>query len=430
MSVKAAIASPGFKSVLATSHQETAERMVLRILADSRVRAARERARGLLEANPLARLADGKARLEYALEAWTCFLAFQEANADPAHPLVVWTPTNCANTWFGHTVPAAGGAIDNPDNIYRHIPVDASSRYEVHGQLRPMHPTQFTFQLLYHDGTIPTGNDNTSLGMLGSKDMLITAEGSFVVTVDSQPANGRPNHIQSRPGALLRLLIRDTVTNWLQSPNVITVKRVDGPATPVVDESTVTARVADQLYDWVGGWLRYISQWAGPPPENALIPPYGRAGGWGYISPMRFRLGDDEAMIVTIDDAAAEYASVQLTDLWTMATDPQKFLSSYTSAQSRQNGDGTYTYVVAPRDPGTPNWIDTAGMHQGWIAIRWQGVPRTRTNSDGLLREVRVVKTGDLRSILSPEGRAVTPEQRRQELQQRVDEWRLRTAGG
>jgi hypothetical protein len=430
MPVKAAIAPPGFKSVLATSQQETAERMVLRILADSGVRAARDRARVLLEANPLARLPDGMARLENALEAWTCFLAFQEANADPARPLVVWTPTNSANTWFGHTVPPAGGAIDNPDNIYRHIPIDAAARYEVRGQLRPMHPTQFTFQLLYHDGTIPTGNDNTSLGVLNGRDMLITAEGSFTITVDSDPANGRPNHIQSPPGPLLRLLIRDTVTNWLQSPNVVTVNRVAGPAAPAVDESTVTGRVADQLYDWVGGWLRYISQWAGPPPENALIPPYGRAGGWGYISPMRFRLADDAAMIVTIDDAAAEYASVQLTDVWTMATDPQKFLSSYTSAQSRQSGDGTYTYVVAPRDPGTRNWIDTAGMHQGWIAVRWQGVPRTRTNSDGLLREVRVVKVSDLASLLLPEARNITPEQRRQEIQQRVDEWRLRTTAG
>jgi hypothetical protein len=427
MPIKAAVAPPGFKSSLATPEQRTAEQMVLRIMADPRVRAARDRARGLLEANPLAQLPDGKARLEHALEAWTCFLAFQEANADPAHPLVVCTPTNSTSTWFGHTVPAAGGSVDNPDNIYRHIPIDAAARYEVHGQLRPLHSAQFTFQLLHHANTIPVGKDNTSLGVLNGKDMLIGADGSFSVTIDSQLANGRLNHIQSPPGPLLRLLIRDTLTNWLQSPSVITVRRVAGPSAPRVDESAVTGRVAEQLYDWIGGWLNYISQWAGPPPENTLTPPHGRAGGWGYISPMRFRLADDEAMIVTIDDAAAEYGAIQLTDVWTMATDPQKFVSSYTSPQSRQNSDGTYTYVVAPQDPGTANWIDTAGMHQGWIAVRWQGVPRTRTNTDGLLREVRVAKVHDLPSILPSEARGVTPEQRRQEFQQRADEWRLRT---
>jgi hypothetical protein len=430
MVIKHTVARAGFKSVLATPQQRDAEQMVLRILADSRVQAARNRARELLESNPLARLADGKARLEYALGAWSCFLAFQEVNADAARPLLVWTPTNCANTWFGHTAPPAGGAIDNPDNIYRHIPIDGSARYELQGQLRPMHPAQFTFQLLYHDGTIPTGNDNTSLGVLNDRDMSISADGSFLITIDADAANGRRNHIQSSPGPLLRLLIRDTVTNWLQGPNEVEVTRVAGPAAHAVDEATVTARVADQLYDWVGGWLRYISNFAGPPPENALIPPYGRAGGWGYISPMRFRLTDDEAMIITIDDAAAAYASVQLTDVWTMATDPQKFLSSYTSVQSWQNPNGTYTYVVAPRDPGTRNWIDTAGMHQGWIAARWQGVPRTRNNGEGLLQEVRVVKASDLSTKLSPQACGVTPERRRLERRQRAEEWLLRTAQG
>jgi hypothetical protein len=424
---KVSVAPPNYKSVLATSDQETAERMVLRIMADPRVQTARARARGLLQANPLAQLGDGKARLEHALEAWTAFLAFQEANADPGHPLVVWTPTNSGNTWFGHTVPACGGAIDNPDNIYRHIPIDASASYEVRGQLKPLHAAQFTFQLLHHANTIPVGNDNTSLGMLSSKSMQIAADGSFTVTVDSQPANGRFNHIQSPPGPLLRLLIRDTVTNWLQSPSVITAKRLAGPPAIRIDESAVAERVAGELYGWVSGWLSYVSQFAGPPPENALIAPYGRSGGWGYISPMRFHLADDEAMIVTIDDAAAEYAAIQVTDVWTMATDPQKFMSSFTSPQSLQNSDGTYTYVAAPRDPGTANWLDTAGMHQGWIAVRWQGLPRTRINSDGLLREVRVVKARDLSSILSSEMRGVGPEQRRQELQQRADEWRLRT---
>jgi hypothetical protein len=429
MTNKPAIAPPGYKSVLATPEQKTAEQLVLRIMADPRVRTARERTRKLLETSPLAALADGKARLEYALDAWLGLLAFQEANADPAHPLVVWAPTNSANSWFGHKVPAAGGSIDNPDNIYRHIPMDASSRYEVHCQLRPLHAAQFTFQLLYHAGTIPTGNDNTSLGVLTSKDMVIAADGSFTISVDSEPANGRVNHIQAPHGPLLRLLIRDTVTNWRQSPSVITVKRLSGPDTPPEDGGAVCGRVAEQLYDWVHGWLSYISQWAGPPPENVLNPPHGRAGGWGYIAAMRFRLADDEAMIVTIDDAAAEYSAIQLCDVWTMATDPQEFLSSHTSVQSRQNVDGTFTYVVAPRDPGTRNWIDTAGMHQGWIAVRWQGVPRTRKNSDGLLREARLVKVTELASILPAEARGVTADQRREEQKQRADEWRLRTAG-
>jgi hypothetical protein len=327
-------------------------------------------------------------------------------------------------------VPISGASLDNPDNIYRHTPIDPAGRYEIHGQLRPMHPAQFSFQLVRHDNMIPVGNDNTSLGLVASRDMAIGADGSFTITIDPDPANGRPNHLQSPPGDLLRLIIRDTTTNWLQSPNALTVKRIGGPATPPETEAVVAARVAEQLEAWESGWLHYVEQFAGPPAENTVVKPYGRSGGWGYISPMRFRLGDDEAMVVTIDDGGAEYAAIQLTDVWTIAPDPQKGVSSYTTVQSHRNADGTYTYVVAVRDPGAANWIDTAGMHQGWVTARWQGVPRTRANSDGLLRDMRVVKISDLASILPPDGRGVTAEQRKHDVQERTDEWRLRIATG
>jgi hypothetical protein len=145
---------------------------------------------------------------------------------------------------------------------------------------------------------------------------------------------------------------------------------------------------------------------------------------------MRFHLADDQAMVVTIDDGASEYSAIQMTDVWTIAPDPQKGIFSYTTPQSHRNADGTYTYVVAVKDPGAVNWVSTDGMHQGWIAVRWQGVPRTRTSSEGLLKNVQFVKLSELPSVLPPDALGVTPEQRRAAVQQRVDQWRLRLATG
>jgi hypothetical protein len=417
---------------LATAGQVAAEQRELRALADPRVHKARAQARKILEESPLARLPDGKARLDVALDGWINFYTLQEANADPDHPAIVWVCNTAEYSWFGHTVPVSGGSIDNPDNIYRLIPIDPAARYEIHGQLRPMHPAQFSFQLVRDSNVIPTGNDNTSLGMINSRDLVIGTDGAFTITVDPDPANGRPNHIQSPPGGLLRLIARDTLTNWLQNPNVLTVARVDGPA-PKEQQSNdaeLAARVAAGLGPWVSGWLQYVLQFAGPPPENTAVKPYGRAGGWGYISPMRFHLADDEAMVITIDDGASEYSAIQMTDVWTIAPDPQAGISSYTTPQSHRNNDGTYTYVVAVKDPGAVNWVSTTGMHQGWITVRWQGVPRTRTSSDGLLKSVQIVKLTNLASVLAPDTLGVTAEQRQKEVQHRVDQWRLRLAAG
>ena len=47
------------------------------------------------------------------------------------------------------------------------------------------------------------------------------------------------------------------------------------------------------------------------------------------------------------------------------------------------DADGHVRIVVAHRDPGVPNWLDTAGHRRGGLALRWVGAeeipePRTR----------------------------------------------------
>jgi hypothetical protein len=419
------------KSPLATGEQEAVEKVVLQVLDDAQVRGARSDARKILEKSSLSQLADGKARLDYALDAWLNFLAFQEVTADPARPSVIWAPNGATYSWFGHTMPQAGASIDCPDNIYRLIAIDPSSRYEIYGRLRPTHPTQFSFQLLRDADLTPSGADNAVLGALNSRDMVIAPNGSFTITIDSDPANGRSNHLQTQPDPLLRILIRDTLSSWLQNANELRIERIGAPpAGPARDKATIAAGVAGRLSDWVNAWLSYISKLHGPPQDNVLVPPYGRTGGWGYISFVRFNLADDEAIVFTVDDGAAEYAGGQITDVWGILTDPQKYLSSYAVGQSMRNDDATYTYIVAPRDPHTANWLDTAGMHRGWFAFRWQGMPRTRTSSDGLVRDFKVVKVGELTSILPAALRNVTPDRRQREKRSRSDEWRLRIATG
>jgi hypothetical protein len=33
--------------------------------------------------------------------------------------------------------------------------------------------------------------------------------------------------------------------------------------------------------------------------------------------------------------------------------------------------DGSWTLVIAPEDPGVPNWLDTGGRLQGFMLLRW-----------------------------------------------------------
>jgi hypothetical protein len=176
--------------------------------------------------------------------------------------------------------------------------------------------------------------------------------------------------------------------------------------------------------------LHFIEARAGSQPQNALAPPYGRAGGWGFLTMLRYYIADDEAIILKMDDACAEYAGIQMVDMWTIATDPQKHVSSFTTKQSRMNADGTYTYVIAARDPGVSNWVETAGIRQGWLILRWQGVPPEQATNEGLFREFRIVKTSEIAALVPAEARGITSAGRQKEHQDRFDSWRLRIATG
>jgi len=418
---------PAFESPLATREQAHAEQMVLEALKSSEVKAAQARASALLRKHPMAQTIEGRARLDHAVEKWTLYTAAQVLSADTVRPYPYWWVTNSAYSWFGHTFPGSGAAIDSPDNVYRSLTLDGSRHYAIKGQLRPLHLAQFSFQMVPAGGMIPSGSDLETLGVLTSRTMDIRPDGSFEITVGPEPAQGRTNHFQSRPG-LMKVIIRDTLANWRQSPNGLSVVNLDQPdASSSMTVDLLARETAAELPGVVAGWLRFVSGYFEPQKDNVLVGPVGRTGAWGYMSPMRFNIADDEAIVMTIDDAGAEYAAIQLCDVWMLAADPQKHLSSYTTQQSRPNADGTFTYVISKIDPGARNWVDTAGWNRGWLQFRWQGMPLTRRDSAGLVRSVRIVKLPALKEVVS-EPMDVTPQQRAASLKARADEWLLRVA--
>jgi len=44
---------------------------------------------------------------------------------------------------------------------------------------------------------------------------------------------------------------------------------------------------------------------------------------------------------------------------------------SLNHSQVRLEADGSFRLVVAHRDPGMPNWIETAGHREGVVFCRW-----------------------------------------------------------
>ena len=68
----------------------------------------------------------------------------------------------------------------------------------------------------------------------------------------------------------------------------------------------------------------------------------------------------------------AKYLAVQLASGWLSSLDYLHHTASLNLSQATPNPDGTLPLVVAPKDPGVANWLDTTGLHEGTLFVRWQ----------------------------------------------------------
>jgi hypothetical protein len=407
---------------LATNDQRELEALALSIAAAPAVRAAREKARALLLANPTANTRDGAAGLDRALDQWVMGGVVAIANSDPARPRALWAIDNTPREWFGHVFPGAAVAIDNPDNVNRTAPLDGAWEYEIHGRFGKYPTAQTSFIVTPAvEGQLRLGGTIAALTNLNLETNL---DGRFTITLDKRPAAGRVNHLQIADGPQM-LAIRDSHSDWRQQATEILIVRMRGPAPalPMSEEALVSA-AAQSIVEFVAFWLEFKNTFWKTPPFNQVIGPLGRDGGWGYQAGGRFNLADDEVLVITTHDGGAAYTGFQVSDPWTISPYPFYATTSRNSSQVTPNPDGSHTYVISLIDPGVANWIDTAGLHEGWFMLRWQNLRSAEPKS--LLQSTQLVQLAELEKFLPAGTPRVTLQQRSAEILKRSKDYESR----
>jgi hypothetical protein len=405
---------------LYTADQEAAEKLALRLIERADVRAAREVARRHMLADPVAQTLDGSLGLDRALDQWVLALAMREANGDTADPRVVWNVSNPPRLWFGHVYHGAAVAVDNPDNFNREIPVDGAGHYQI--DLRfAANPPQFSIVIEmepeHHAGL------GRNIGSLTLQQLLPHCDAEGLVKLTVGPEAGGPLHLQSEAGRI-QIYTRDSQADWRQRPAVVAVRRLDPPADWLPrSEDEIAATIIADMPAWIIFWSGFKNDFLGSPEPNRLVGPNGRDGNWGYLAGGRYRIADDEALLVTLDPVGSYYTGFQITDPWTIAPDPMHRTASLNKSQVSPNMDGTVTYATALADPGVANWIDTCGLHEGWMLTRWQGVP-AGVSLGSMIREVQMVKL----DAIPAEIPRVDLEGRRAQIAARARSFALRTS--
>lgn len=409
------------QTVLATTAQLELERRAAEVMAQPAMQAAIERVEAAYRADAQAATPSGAATLARAARSIALAAVQYVVNGDGTNPNPMWV-VNAPHDWFGLSVGGSGYGIDNPDNVYRNIPIDGGGRYLICGQVLQPAPIEQHFTLMdaIPGTTAIAAEGGGFIGTLRSDTMDIGPDGRFVISIDSDPANGRPNHIQTPKHGQFLLIVRDLLTRWeTQKPVLLTAKRLDGTPGPRPEPGKQAEDAAALLDRIAPYWIEYDNRYIYSRPVNRFVSPRMRPGGRGMAATTHFSLGEDEALVLRLDPLGGTSLGVQLTDPWGVAYDYVNRTSSLNQTQAHVEPDGTIFYVISARDPGVRNWLDPEGFSGGIVTIRWQGLPAGADAAKGV-REVRTVPLADLRTALPAGTPRLTPDERRMQRADRA----------
>jgi hypothetical protein len=113
---------------------------------------------------------------------------------------------------------------------------------------------------------------------------------------------------------------------------------------------------------------------------NRFAPPNqtigNRAVGFGAADNVylmtNYELAPDEALIMRGRFPKCRFANVVLFNQFGQTYDFVNRRISLNRRQTRNETDGSFRMVLAHRDPGLPNWLDTEGRRKGQIFWRFQ----------------------------------------------------------
>jgi hypothetical protein len=402
---------------VANIDQRHLEDLATRVFQRPELLEARQRALGLwIVVTDHDAPAEARALAKEAIDEYCFNFTLKAANSDASHPRVLRLFVQ-AHEWLGRKVPGARIGGDNPDNCYRLVPVEDGAAYEIRGKVFGMPASDVTWTLVANNSTSKT------LASLEQRDVVVEPDGSFIIRVDSRPAEGRANHLRSRPGVKW-LFIRDSMGDWAnQMPYGLQVSRLAPPAAVPLSEDEIARRAAEFIIDEVPLTFWFTRLNFGLPPNTLSMPhSSGKVGGLQsqWASYGRIVLQDDEAFIVNAKDPGASYRHFVVNDWWYRSIDPWHCQSSLNNEGMVADADGSYTYVVALQDPGVANWIDTGGLHQVYAIQKWQGLPREIAPGDEPRLSWKKVKLSELKQALPPGTKWVDAPQRQQALRERA----------
>ncbi len=306
--------------------------------------------------------------------------------------------------FFRNPDSSARWGAENADNQYLWARIDPAANYRIRGE----RGSAFDFLIEVKEGYMQLG-DVRNFATLTGDEIRCDPDGSFEITASREPASG--NWLPLHPDARF-LAVRQYFCDWREErPARFWIECVDAPPAGATRPEAVALALLD-AGDWTLQTARTWTEWteqlreAWDPSRIAAAKKFEGGADDIYYGNDFYRLADDEAMIIETDLPDARYWQFQLCDLWFRSADWAERSTSINLSQARIDTDGRFRCVVAHRDPGVANWLDTAGEPEGVVQYRWIW------SRDNPHPESRIVPFDRIRAGLPPDTATLSPGER------------------
>lgn len=291
---------------------------------------------------------------------------------------------------------------DNPDNHYFHASISGAYEYVIRGRRESVHYLQFATLVGHYGqsrGMPPAGN-------LDVADLVLEPDGSFEIVLAKERPAGAKNWLRtsSDTGSLIVRQSRlDPATERFAELSLV---RTSGPTRH--EQAFTPTQLADGFENagmLVFGASMMFAMWADgfkdkhpnrlPRFDQALSDAMGGVPDIAYYHSY-WSLGPDEALVIDARPPRCDHWNFQLENHWMESLDYHLHRIHTNSKLATPRPDGSVRVVVAHRDPGVPNWLETAGHSFGAMCWRWV---RPESMKDAPVPETRVVRVDDVRGL-------------------------------
>lgn len=330
-------------------------------------------------------------------------------------------PRTAYPTFFSHlmfTPVEYNWGAPSPDFRYHWTKIDGSRRYRIWGKRGQTPWLHIQAQRGWWGDAY-----QVNLGSWDVDNFKLAPDGSFEIVAAPDPQPG--NWLQlDRSAHNICLLVRDIWDDWeVAEGATIHIEPLDTLPSDslVLTESEIAERLRGIAYQTkfsLQTWMRMIDEVYAAVGTNRFWLPtedVTKIGGnplAGYVK-MIYDLTPEQAAVIECEIPQVRHWSLQLADVLFQTIDYRFHQSSINNRQAWIGADGKVRIVLSARDPGVVNWVDTSGFALGFAQWRWYLSDRFP------VPEVRIVPVEKVRAHLPADTPSVSPEERREQLQQR-----------